>query len=68
MELVVAGHGPAGHRLVEALCERDTARSWKITVIGEEPRAAYDRVRLTSYLTEDAAAWPAPRTTRAWTW
>ncbi|SEG81526.1 nitrite reductase (NADH) large subunit [Thermomonospora echinospora] len=58
--LVVIGHGPAGHRLVEALRERDTAGAWQITVIGEETRPAYDRVALTSYLTEDAElAFPA---------
>ncbi|MFF5261277.1 nitrite reductase large subunit NirB [Actinomadura viridis] len=54
MELVVVGHGPSGHRLVEALRERDTAGAWRVTVIGEETRPAYDRVALTSYLTEDA--------------
>ncbi|WP_395105728.1 nitrite reductase large subunit NirB [Actinomadura sp. SCN-SB] len=59
-ELVVVGHGPAGHRLVEALRERDTAGSWHITVIGEEPRPAYDRVALTSYLTEGADLACAP--------
>src|SRR5262245_15960321 len=60
MRLVVIGHGPTGHRLVEALRERDLAGSWRITVIGEETRAAYDRVALTSYLTEDAdLAYPA---------
>ncbi|GAB3973711.1 nitrite reductase large subunit NirB [Actinoallomurus acanthiterrae] len=52
--LVVVGHGPAAHRLVEALRERDSADRWQITVVGEEPRTAYDRVALTSYLTEDA--------------
>ncbi|MCO5971202.1 nitrite reductase large subunit NirB [Actinoallomurus soli] len=52
--LVVVGHGPAAHRLVEALRERDSAGRWRITVVGEEPRAAYDRVALTSYLTDDA--------------
>ncbi|HEX2317234.1 MAG TPA: nitrite reductase large subunit NirB [Thermomonospora sp.] len=58
--LVVVGHGPAGHRLVEALRERDAAGAWRITVIGEETRPAYDRVALTSYLTEDAdLAFPA---------
>jgi nitrite reductase (NADH) large subunit len=54
LRLVVIGHGPAGHRLVEALRERDTAHSWHITVIGEEIRPAYDRVALTSYLSEGA--------------
>ena len=52
--LVIVGYGPTGHRLVEALRERDTAGRFEITVIGEEPRAAYDRVALTSYLTDDA--------------
>src|SRR5512139_2476325 len=54
MRLVVVGHGPTGHRLVEALRERDSAGDWQITVVGEEIRPAYDRVALTSYLTEDA--------------
>ncbi|WP_119730440.1 nitrite reductase large subunit NirB [Thermomonospora amylolytica] len=58
--LVVVGHGPAGHRLVEALRERDAAGAWQITVIGEETRPAYDRVALTSHLTEGAdLAFPA---------
>ncbi|GAA4603027.1 nitrite reductase large subunit NirB [Actinoallomurus liliacearum] len=52
--LVVVGHGPAAHRLVEALRERDSADRWRITVVGEEPSAAYDRVALTSYLTDGA--------------
>ncbi|MFG2001788.1 nitrite reductase large subunit NirB [Spirillospora sp. NPDC048911] len=60
MRLVVVGHGPTGHRLVEALRERDTAGAWRVTVVGEEIRPAYDRVALTSYLTEDAElAYPA---------
>ncbi|TDD82717.1 nitrite reductase large subunit [Actinomadura darangshiensis] len=57
--LVVAGHGPAAHRLVEALRERDTAAAWTITVIGEEPRAAYDRVALTTHLEGADLAYPA---------
>src|SRR3954453_4324738 len=52
--LVVAGHGPAAYRLVEAVRERDTEDRWRITVVGEEPRPAYDRVALTSYLTDGA--------------
>src|SRR4051812_6325461 len=52
--LVVAGHGPAAYRLVEAVRERDTEDRWQITVVGEEPRPAYDRVALTSYLTDGA--------------
>ncbi|KOX15874.1 nitrite reductase large subunit NirB, partial [Nocardiopsis sp. NRRL B-16309] len=48
-ELVVIGNGMVGHRLVEALRDRDTDHHWHITVVGEEPRTAYDRVALSSY-------------------
>ncbi|QIZ38298.1 nitrite reductase large subunit NirB [Saccharopolyspora sp. ASAGF58] len=48
--LVVVGHGMVGHRLVETLRERDADNTWRIVVLGEEPRAAYDRVALSSYL------------------
>lgn len=57
--LVVAGHGPAAHRLVEALRERDAAGTWTVTVIGEEPRPAYDRVALTTHLEGADLACPA---------
>ncbi|MFA1537326.1 nitrite reductase large subunit NirB [Actinomadura monticuli] len=56
--LVVAGHGPAAHRLVEALRARDAAGAWTVTVIGEEPRAAYDRVALTTHLEGADLAYP----------
>ncbi|TDV55162.1 nitrite reductase large subunit NirB [Actinophytocola oryzae] len=48
--LVVAGHGPVGHRLVTALRSRDTAGDWRVEVFAEEHRPAYDRVALTSYV------------------
>jgi nitrite reductase (NADH) large subunit len=48
--LVIAGHGMVGHRLVEALVERDTRRQWRIVVLAEERRHAYDRVALSSYV------------------
>jgi nitrite reductase (NADH) large subunit len=46
--LVVVGNGLVGHRLVEAMAARDTARSWTVTVLAEEPHAAYDRIALSS--------------------
>jgi len=49
--LVVVGHGMVGHRLVEALVARDGLAAWDVTVLGEEPRPAYDRVALSSYFT-----------------
>lgn len=49
-ELVVVGNGMVGHRLVRALRDRDTAGTWRITVLGQESRPAYDRVALSSYV------------------
>jgi nitrite reductase (NADH) large subunit len=60
-KVVVAGYGPAAHRFVEALRQRGFGG--RITVIGEEPRPAYDRVALTSYLNGKSAAdltYPVP--------
>ncbi|WP_460308307.1 nitrite reductase large subunit NirB [Actinocorallia aurea] len=57
--LVVVGYGPAAHRLIDALRERDGVGAWKITVIGEETRPAYDRVALTTYLEGADLAYPA---------
>jgi nitrite reductase (NADH) large subunit len=48
--LVVAGNGPVGHRLVEALRAKDLTGEWRVEVFAEEPRPAYDRVALTSYV------------------
>ena len=48
--LVVVGHGMVGHRLVEALRAEDTESTWRVVVLAEEPRPAYDRVALTSYV------------------
>ena len=44
--IVVVGNGLVGHRFVEDLRERDPDAELSITVIGEEPRLAYDRVHL----------------------
>ncbi len=60
-KIVVVGYGPAAHRLVEALLQRGF--DGRITVIGEEPRPAYDRVALTSYLSGVSAedlSYPVP--------
>jgi nitrite reductase (NADH) large subunit len=48
--VVVVGYGMVAHRFVEALTARDTDGRYDVTVIGEEPRRAYDRVAMTSYL------------------
>jgi nitrite reductase (NADH) large subunit len=44
--LVVVGNGMVGHELVRLVAE---AGGWAITVFGDEPRAAYDRVHLSEW-------------------
>jgi nitrite reductase (NADH) large subunit len=59
--VVVAGHGMVGHRLVEALVGRDVQQQWRIVVLAEESRPAYDRVALSSYVDSwDAEALSLP--------
>ena len=47
--VVVIGNGMVGHRFVEKLVEYDTQQRFRIVTFCEEPRAAYDRVGLTSF-------------------
>ncbi|MRI34654.1 nitrite reductase (NAD(P)H) [Endozoicomonas sp. OPT23] len=49
--LVVVGNGMVGHRLIENLVEAGGLNQFDITVFGEEPQAAYDRVHLSEYFT-----------------
>ncbi|HET6860214.1 MAG TPA: FAD-dependent oxidoreductase, partial [Streptomyces sp.] len=61
--IVVVGHGMVGQRFLEALVERGVTGRARIVVLCEEPRPAYDRVRLTSYFdgrTPDDLALAAP--------
>ncbi|MFF0147141.1 nitrite reductase (NADH) large subunit [Amycolatopsis sulphurea] len=48
--VVIAGHGMVAHRLVESVRAADPAGAWRIVVLAEESRPAYDRVALTSYV------------------
>ncbi|QMU69709.1 nitrite reductase large subunit NirB [Streptacidiphilus sp. P02-A3a] len=52
--LVLVGHGMVGQRFLEAVAEHST-RPWRITVLAEEPRPAYDRVHLTSWFSGTGA-------------
>ncbi|MEY4514004.1 MAG: nitrite reductase large subunit, partial [Pseudomonadota bacterium] len=54
--VVVVGNGLVGHRFVEELRERDPEHKLSITVIGDEPRFAYDRVHLSAYFDGTPAA------------
>jgi len=46
--LVVVGHGMVGHRLLEELVALGAHERWSVTVFGDEPVLAYDRVRLSA--------------------
>ena len=52
--LLVVGGGMAGHATIEALLEHD-ADAYAITLVGAEPHAPYDRVRLSSALSGELA-------------
>jgi nitrite reductase (NADH) large subunit len=52
--IVVIGNGMVGQRFLEQLVAR--GGSFEITVFCEEPRPAYDRVRLTSFFSGKSAA------------
>ena len=45
-KLLVVGNGMVGHRFLESL---PTDSPFDVTVLGEEPRAAYDRVQLSAF-------------------
>ncbi|MET0657772.1 MAG: nitrite reductase large subunit NirB [Steroidobacteraceae bacterium] len=51
-KLVVIGNGMVGQRLLESLA---SAGNHDITVLGEEPRAAYDRVQLSAFFSGKTA-------------
>lgn len=48
--LLVVGNGMVGWKFCDLMVREGLHRRWKITVVGEEPRPAYDRVHLTDYL------------------
>ena len=58
MKLVVVGNGMVGHRLVSALRDHDPAGTWEVTVLAEEARPAYDRVRLSAWFDNEPLALP----------
>jgi nitrite reductase (NADH) large subunit len=48
-DVVIVGHGMVAHHLVANLGERGTQQRLRLSVLGEEPRAAYDRVHLSHF-------------------
>ena len=53
--VVVIGNGMVGQRFCEKLVEYDVLRQFAIVTFCEEPRAAYDRVGLTSFFAHRSA-------------
>ncbi|UVS98600.1 nitrite reductase large subunit NirB [Burkholderia glumae] len=53
MNIVVIGHGMVGHKLLESLAGHPCAP--QVTVLCEEPRAAYDRVHLSEFFSGKTA-------------
>jgi nitrite reductase (NADH) large subunit len=54
MKLIVVGHGMVGHKLLECLAQTGAAHL-DVTVLCEEPRAAYDRVHLSEFFAGKSA-------------
>jgi nitrite reductase (NADH) large subunit len=54
--LVVVGNGMVGHHFVEQVIAQGGHKNFQITVFGEEPHLAYDRVHLSEYFTGKGAA------------
>lgn len=55
MKILVIGHGMVGHKFLESLDETGVHNA-EVTVLCEEPRAAYDRVHLSEFFAGKAAA------------
>src|SRR5262245_24669033 len=53
--VVVIGNGMVGQRFCEKLVELDEPRQYAMVTFCEEPRAAYDRVGLTSFFAHRSA-------------
>jgi len=54
MNIVIVGHGMVGHKFLESLAEAGLPQA-HVTVLCEEPRAAYDRVHLSAFFSGTSA-------------
>lgn len=55
VRVLVIGNGMVGHHFLEQLAKKRVTDTMDITVIGAEPRAAYDRVHLSEYFSGKSA-------------
>jgi nitrite reductase (NADH) large subunit len=53
-KVIVVGNGMVGYKFCEKLRNSDTEDKYDVTVFGEEPWPAYDRVHLSSYFSNAA--------------
>lgn len=68
-QVVVVGNGMVGHHFLEQLTQRPESQKMEITVIGGEPRLAYDRVHLSEFFggkTADDLAMGSPEQYQSW--
>ncbi|MGV3502387.1 MAG: nitrite reductase large subunit NirB [Adhaeribacter sp.] len=54
-QILVLGNGMVGYKFCEKLIAKQGGGDFQITVLGEEPRPAYDRVHLSAYFTGTTA-------------
>lgn len=54
-KLVVIGNGMVSHKFAEKLVEYGGTEKYEITILGEEPRRAYDRVHLSDFISKRSA-------------
>ena len=56
-KIIIVGNGMVGYKFCEKFVSQSNPGTFKITVFGEEPRPAYDRVHLSEYFeNQDAKA------------
>lgn len=65
-KIIVIGNGMVGHKFCEKLTAKGGSDTYDITVFGEEPRIAYDRVHLSEYFMPDKTAESLALADRAW--
>jgi assimilatory nitrate reductase electron transfer subunit len=66
VRVVVVGNGMAGSRIVQELLERDLDRRLHITVIGDEPGGAYNRMQLSNVLAGKTRSGEITLASEAW--
>ena len=49
IKVIVVGNGMVGYKFCEKFISKSRQENYQITVFGEEPRRAYDRVHLSEY-------------------